>query len=280
MKKIFTLILSVLLLAGCNNAKRQYESIVKTLDLTKPIALENIKKAHLMITEANEFTPEQAIDLQERFTSYIGVCAQKEAEQIEEKYNTILSSDDSEHIEAQIDSLNKSVEPLREYGIIIYSAEGYIESEIMPMYVAELFWKYLSEAERDLAKLAELEVEDPSLQDASITISYQELGDRLKMCDDMAYKFPKDELYPQIVACQKFYLALLLAGADNSATFDWKTKKLNPEVRQTVINYIAEHPDAESTKTLKEFMVIMKRNNYQSSSESDVFLLNKISTEE
>lgn len=96
----------------------------------------------------------------------------------------------------------------------------------------------------------------------------------------MAYKFPKDELYPQIVACQKFYLALLLAGADNSATFDWETKKLNPEVRQTVINYIAEHPDAESTKTLKEFMAIMKRNNYQSSSESDVFLLNKISTEE
>lgn len=86
--------------------------------------------------------------------------------------------------------------------------------------------KYLSEAERDLAKLAELEVEDPSLQDASITISYQELVGRtdVKMCDDMAYKFPKDELYPQIVACQKFYLALLLAGADNSATFDWETK--------------------------------------------------------
>lgn len=279
MKKIITLVFTVLLLVGCNNAKRQYESIVKTLDLTKPVSIENIKKAHLMITEANDFTPEQAIDLQERFTSYISICAQKEAEQIEDKYNTILSSDKSENIDAQIDSLNKSVEPLREYGIIIYSAEGYIESEIMPMYVAELFWDYLSEAERALAQLAELEVEEPSLQDASITISYQELGDRLKMCDDMAANFTKDELYPQIVACQKFYLALLLAGADNSATFDWETKKLHPEVRQTVINYIAEHPQAESTKTLKEFMAIMRRTNYQSSAESDAFL-RKISTEE
>ena len=274
MKKIFTLILSALLLAGCNNAKRQYESIVKTLDLSKPIELENIQKAHLMITEANEFTPEQAVDLQERFTSYIGACGQKEAKQIEEKYNTILSSDDSEHIDAQIDSLNESVEPLRKYGIIIYSAEGYIESEVMPMYIDELFWKYLSDAERDLAQLAELEVENPSLQDASITISYQELGDRLKMCDDMALKFSKDELYPQIAACQKFYLSLLLAGADNSTPFDWDTKKLNPEVRQTVINYIAEHPDAESTKTLKEFMLIIKRNNYKSSAELDTFLHN------
>lgn len=280
MKKIMILLLTIVLLVGCDNTKRQYESIVKTLELSDSLSLETIKKAHLMISEANNFTPEQAIDLQERFTCYVSAYAQKEAQQIEEKYTTILSSEDSENIDTQIDSLNTSVEPLREYGIIIYSAEGYIESEVMPMYVAQLFWNYLSEAERELAKLAELEVEHPSLQDASITISYQELSDRLKMCDDMAYKFPKDELYPQIVACQKFYLALLLAGADNSATFDWETKKLNPEVRQTVINYIAEHPDAESTKTLKEFMAIMKRSNYQSSAESDIFLLNKISTEE
>lgn len=93
-----------------------------------------------MITEANGLHAWASC----RFTGAIYklhwyVC-QKEAEQIEKKYNTILSGDDSEHIEAQIDSLNKSVEPLREYGIIIYSAEGYIESEIMPMYVAELFW--------------------------------------------------------------------------------------------------------------------------------------------
>jgi len=279
MKKIITLILTVLLLTSCNNTKRQYESIVKTLDVTKPVSLENITQAHLMISEANEFTPEQAVDLQERFTIYIAACAQKEAQQIEDKYNTILNSENSEAIDSQIDSLNKWVNPLREYGIIIYSAEGYIESEIMPMYVAELFWKYLSGAERELAKLAELEVEEPSLQDASITISYQDLADRLKICDDMVTNFPKDELYPQIEACQKFYLALLLTGADNSTTFDWETKTLHPEIRQTVINYIAEHPEAESTKTLKEFMAIMKRSNYQSSAESDAFL-QKISLEE
>lgn len=279
MKKIFTLTLLTLFLVGCNDSQRQYEAIVKTLDLNNSIELENIKKAHLMISEAHEFTPEQAVDLQERFTSYIGACAQQEAQKVEEKYNTILSGDDSEIIERQINALNKSVEPLREYGIIIYSAEGYIESEIMPMYIAELFWKYLSEAERNLAKLAELEVEYPSLQDASITISYQELSDRLQICDDMVQKFPKDDLHPQIVACQKFYLSLLLAGADNSVPFDWETKKLNTELRQTIINYIAEHPESESTKTLKEFIAIMKRNNYQSSTESDAFL-RKISTED
>lgn len=271
MKKIITLLLTIVLLAGCDNTKRQYESIVKTLELSDSLSLETIKKAHLMISEANNFTPEQAIDLQERFTCYVSAYAQKEAEIIEEKYTTILSNDDSENIDIQIDSLNKSVEPLREYGIIIYSAEGYIESEVMPMYVAQLFWNYLSEAERELAKLAELEVEHPSLQDASITISYQELADRLKICDDMATNFPKDELYQQIKACQNFYLALLVRGVDNSATFDWETKKLQPEVRQTIMNYIAEHPEAESTQTLKEFMTIVERHNYQSSKELEAF---------
>lgn len=271
MKKIITLLLAIVLLAGCDNTKRQYESIVKTLELSDSLSLETIKKAHLMISEANNFTPEQAIDLQERFTCYVSAYAQKEAEIIEEKYTTILSNDDSENIDIQIDSLNKSVEPLREYGIIIYSAEGYIESEVMPMYVAQLFWNYLSEAERELAKLAELEVEHPSLQDASITISYQELADRLKICDDMATNFPKDELYQQIKACQNFYLALLVRGVDNSATFDWETKKLQPEVRQTIMNYIAEHPEAESTQTLKEFMTIVERHNYQSSKELEAF---------
>lgn len=271
MKKIITLLLTIVLLAGCDNTKRQYESIVKTLELSDSLSLETIKKAHLMISEANNFTPEQAIDLQERFTCYVSAYAQKEAEIIEEKYTTILSNEDSENIDIQIDSLNKSVEPLREYGIIIYSAEGYIESEVMPMYVAQLFWNYLSEAERELAKLAELEVEHPSLQDASITISYQELADRLKICDDMATNFPKDELYQQIKACQNFYLALLVRGVDNSATFDWETKKLQPEVGQTIMNYIAEHPEAESTQTLKEFMTIVERHNYQSSKELEAF---------
>ena len=271
MKKIITLLLTIVLLAGCDNTKRQYESIVKTLELSDSLSLETIKKAHLMISEANNFTPEQAIDLQERFTCYVSAYAQKEAEIIEEKYTTILSNEDSENIDTQIDSLNKSVEPLREYGIIIYSAEGYIESEVMPMYVAQLFWNYLSEAERELAKLAELEVEHPSLQDASITISYQELADRLKICDDMATNFPKDELYQQIKACQNFYLALLVRGVDNSATFDWETKKLQPEVGQTIMNYIAEHPEAESTQTLKEFMTIAERHNYLSSKELEAF---------
>ena len=92
MKKIITLLLTIVLLAGCDNTKRQYESIVKTLELSDSLSLETIKKAHLMISEANNFTPEQAIDLQERITCYVSAYAQKEAEIIEEKWTTKYSN--------------------------------------------------------------------------------------------------------------------------------------------------------------------------------------------
>ena len=54
-------------------------------------------------------------------------------------------------------------------------------------------------------------------------------------------------------------------------------ERKNPPDRRVVftpeelVRLQSEHPEAESTKTLKEFMVIVERHNYQSSKELESF---------
>ena len=154
----------------------------------------------------------------------------------------------------------------------MYTSEGGINTDIMPMFIAEAFWKYMTPLERTIATLSELEIETPSLNDAAINISYEEVAQRLKMCDDMLAQYPDDPLTPQITACQKYYLAILLAGDDNSPVFDWQTNTLMPQVQQIIELYIAEYPDAVSTPTLQQFMALAAASNFKKSADIDTFI--------
>lgn len=276
MKKVIILTMTTLLLISCDSTNRQYKAIIEILNIEKPLSRENMEKARLMILETTDFTAAQAIDLQGKFTDYMQAYASKEALRIEDKFNTIYNGNDAELISKQVDSLNREIDTLRKYGIIIYSAEGFVESEVMPMYITETFWKYLTEAEKKLSQLAEFEVEDPSIQDAAITVPFQELCNRLKLSDQMATAFPEDELYPQILACQQYYLSLLMVGVDNSPAYNWETHLFEAENKQAILNYIAENPSASSTPILKEFMALLETSKYKSTPEIERFIAIKL----
>ena len=272
MKRTILFLLTLALVAACNRSETQYRAIADTLNTSEPLELSRITKAHDMIIDASNLTDEQTTHLQELFVKYIFACADVQTSLMEEAYGTALTANDPQLMEQQLDSLNRAMSNLRQYGIVMYTSEGGINTDIMPMFIAEAFWKYMTPLERTIATLSELEIETPSLNDAAINISYEEVAQRLKMCDDMLAQYPDDPLTPQITACQKYYLAILLAGDDNSPVFDWQTNTLMPQVQQIIELYIAEYPDAVSTPTLQQFMALAAASNFKKSADIDTFI--------
>lgn len=272
MKRTLLFLITLCVVAACNRGETQYQAIADTLNTSEPLELSRITKAHDMIIDASHLTAEQATHLQELFVKYIFACADIQTSLMEEAYGTALTTNDPQLMEQQLDSLNRAMSQLRQYGIMMYTSEGGITTDVMPIFIAEAFWKYMTPLERTIATLSELEVETPSLNDASINISYEEIAQRLKMCDDMLAQYPDEPLTPQIIACQKYYLAILLAGVDNSPVFDWNTRTLMPQIRQIVELYITEYPDAASTPTLQQFMALAAASNFKQSADIDTFI--------
>lgn len=272
MKRTLLFLITLCVVAACNRGDTQYQAIADTLNTSEPLELSRITKAHDMIIDASHLTAEQATHLQELFVKYIFACADIQTSLMEEAYGTALTTNDPQLMEQQLDSLNRAMSQLRQYGIMMYTSEGGITTDVMPIFIAEAFWKYMTPLERTIATLSELEVETPSLNDASINISYEEIAQRLKMCDDMLAQYPDEPLTPQIIACQKYYLAILLAGVDNSPVFDWNTRTLMPQIRQIVELYITEYPDAASTPTLQQFMALAAASNFKQSADIDTFI--------
>lgn len=272
MKRTLLFLITLCVVAACNRGETQYQAIADTLNTSEPLELSRITKAHDMIIDASHLTAEQATHLQELFVKYIFACADIQTSLMEEAYGTALTTNDPQLMEQQFDSLNRAMSQLRQYGIMMYTSEGGITTDVMPIFIAEAFWKYMTPLERTIATLSELEVETPSLNDASINISYEEIAQRLKMCDDMLAQYPDEPLTPQIIACQKYYLAILLAGVDNSPVFDWNTRTLMPQIRQIVELYITEYPDAASTPTLQQFMALAAASNFKQSADIDTFI--------
>lgn len=272
MKRTLLFLITLCVVAACNRGETQYQAIADTLNTSEPLELSRITKAHDMIIDASHLTAEQATHLQELFVKYIFACADIQTSLMEEAYGTALTTNDPQLMEQQLDSLNRAMSQLRQYGIMMYTSEGGITTDVMPIFIAEAFWKYMTPLERTIATLSELEVETPSLNDASINISYEEIAQRLKMCDDMLAQYPDEPLTPQIIACQKYYLAILLAGVDNSPVFDWNTRTLMPQIRQIVELYITEYPDAASTPTLQQFMALAAASNFKQSADIETFI--------
>ncbi len=272
MKRITFLLLLIVTMMACNNNQKQFQDIVDTLNTSAPLELENISKARKLIAQTKNLSDAQVATLQDLFINYLIACADAQAGIMEEAYGSALNTADAEQAEIATDSLNTEMEKLRNYGILMYSSETSITTEIMPMFFAETFWHYLTPSEQKIAELSELEIEVPSQTDASISISYDEIAQRLKMCDDMIAQFPDDALLPQIVACQKYYLMLLLVGTENSPVFDWQTNRLTPQIEQIVEIYIDEYPEAKSTPILQEFLEIVRKNKQQKTAEIDDFV--------
>ncbi|MDR1653450.1 MAG: hypothetical protein LBS01_07385 [Prevotellaceae bacterium] len=261
-----------LLLAGCNGLDRKVQTILQLLDTNKKIEVSHIDGAREMIVGEASFSTAQVAELRDAFSAYLAAFAESETGRLAAEMDMIFNQTDDILIQRRTDSLFSACEKLKIYGITVSMVEGNVQVSISPMYIANTFWNYLSEGERQWAFRMETEMNDPVLEDASIVIAYEELANRLFICDELLKNYAEDSLLtPQVELFRNHYLVLLMFGCDNTPAFDWRTKQLQHEVREALISYINRHPDALSSPTIREYIELLQKNRFKKTAEIQEF---------
>lgn len=270
-KYLLFVITIVAVMTGCQ--KESTNDKVMEIINHKAYTAASIDSISALITASDDLTREQVNALRMEVGNYI----REYAERLCDSLNTQLNNPDLTPQETQelLTAINNMAEPSDETGVGIFKVEGYVTYDISPIFIAEIFRNYLSKEEYEFAEIEQKEMEEPSNIDAEVTISYQEVADRLWRCERLMMSDSiTDDLKVSLKPYINTYLIIMMYGADNTPAFDWDTHLMSQDVKDALLNYVNEHPEVESTAVLKEYINILEKSNYYESQATRAFYFN------
>jgi hypothetical protein len=200
---------------------------------------------------------------------------------IQDNYNThIYQLDNYDEIETIIYSdknlHSKAAKEFEKYvhenGFVIQTPEGMVFIEKDPDFLTQTFNDYLSKNMKMFLKQYSAEIDEPFGQDGGITISFESFRQRVLFWEQFEIKNP-DFVLPDYAKNQyDFYLYHLLSGMDNTPSFDWETKKLSKDYKETYNSIINEFPSSTTSMILKEYLDMLGRNDFENSKEAQDFI--------
>lgn len=264
MKKTFTIILSVILLASCaNNDFEETQKLINTCSTYNTTSISQIETK----IYASKYTKEEAMEVFNLYNEFLN----KVGKHITDSINNLLFSSDVDYLKIYENTERKSIE-LQNYGIFLYNMEGGVDYDILPLHVTTLFLNYLSPCEKELASIQQNEILDPILIDAGIIVPCSEIARRLHETEIILQDNPDSICAPEIREYQQRYLILLMFGSDNTPAFNWNTHEMNADFKNEINNYINEYPDSPCSQIFSEYIAILKGNNFKENKESRKFI--------
>lgn len=271
-KHLLYIIIATACLFGCQ-PDNQYERVKYLLNKDEEVSANNLNEASAIILNDNDLSEEEADTLMEMFESYLEALAINATKELNNTFDTVSD------FQVFIDSLTSQAASYKKYGIELFMSEGIVDYDISPIFTTQTFAYYLSDFEKEMAGLYQTEIENPSLNDAALIVSYQEICNRLLKCDIIKSNCDNEMKMEEIDNYRNMYLSILVSGVDNSPAYDWETGILQNEIKDAINNYIAEFPTMESSAFLKKFIDIMEQSGYKETEESkkliDNYLYNK-----
>lgn len=264
MKKTFTIILSILLLASCIN--NDYKETQKLISEANNFDIKTLSKITSKISDS-EYSKDEALEIRNLYVQYLNDIGS----QISDSINTLIFSTDIDNYKIEEITERKRLE-LQKYGIVLYNIEGELSYYILPYYVTSLFIDYLSPCEIELSIVQQKEIEDPVIIDAGIVVPCSEIANRLHNTEMILQECTDSTCFQELHEFQQMYLMLLIFGIDNTPAFDWNTHEMDMDFKNEIINYINEYPELPSSKIFSEYIEILKKTNFKESKESRKFI--------
>lgn len=270
-KTFFVLTIVCLFLASCRKETTN-DKVMKIVN-SEQYTVENIQQISKIINGSNDLSMDEVSNLYIEVGNFIRMFAEHTADSL----NNCLSNPDLE--ENELNAINSEIDKMtkmsNETGVEFFKSEGYVVYGIMPIFVANIFHPYLSDEEYRFSEIEQMEYEEPATLDAAVTVSYQDIADRLWNCDILiASQNSSEELKTNLQTYRNTYIITLMYGADNTPAFDWQTHKMQQEIKDALLNYVKDHPNAESTTTLKEYIAVLERSNYYETQATRAFYFN------
>ncbi|MNZ85544.1 hypothetical protein D3C78_1043390 [compost metagenome] len=187
---------------------------------------------------------------------------------IQEQITALYKIDDS--IKDLIDktsdeSLKSLLTETQDSGYLLATAEGMFAPVIDYSKVSPYLEKANDET-KAYFELREAESKKPSLRDAALVISWEELLNRGLAAERFTTKYPNAVRIKEVISLRDNYIMTIFYGANNTPLFSYDTKLMDSEARKTyesALSTNAEHTESSLMKDLEAFMSTAAKENYK-----------------
>jgi hypothetical protein len=158
-------------------------------------------------------------------------------------------------------------------GYKLTMAEGYI----FPLVDYGSWMRHAARLSPELADyigLLALESDQPSVVDAGLTVSWDELGGRALQAETYLRTYPDAEAYAEVQKLFERYMAVYLQGVDNTPIYSYEGYRLSEEVEASYRKLASEHPGTAAAGAVNGYLELLESRDWRilegDSAESDV----------
>lgn len=188
--------------------------------------------------------------------------------------NAALKGTDKDIIERiNNESLKSIVKEIFNGGYKLVSVEGHVYPMIDYSFLKQ-YRLFISEELADYIDIMATNSDNLFSNDAALTISLDELGDRILDIEKFNDKYSEFIRRDKLKNIYSNYMRAYLEGLDNSLAYDFRTSIYRDEVIRSFKNLIENNEDSKTADIVKEYLDIIKNNNNKISNKAREFLAN------
>lgn len=120
--------------------------------------------------------------------------------------------------------------------------------------------KYLPDEIKEYIDIKSMESSDPSMRDAELGISWDELGERLLKTENYLKKYKAGVKSEEVTRLYGEYLIMYLQGGDNSPIYDYQTGLIHNEVMTSYKKLVNNNADTISGDIVNKYIKAIGQN--------------------
>ena len=286
MKKIgfiIFLVLSFLLLTNCNKDEKketvtvEYENKnpkIKFSDDTYKLFEEFAENKKEIMEKLKTLNKDEANKLYEQYVEDNENILYKIVEVTEKFLDSIYyGSAEEQFTEKDWNDTNKI---LNKYDLELWDiGEGMVTIRELPHLYYDLFKDYVTDDYKEYLKIWAKDHEELYQADAGLSISFEELGDRIARWENFLNKYPNSILKPKVTALLNSYREDYILGMENTPTIDGGYDNvpitIYEEAKKEYDRFMKKYPNSPTVELIKYFIENYKNKNIYELIKSKIF---------
>lgn len=118
---------------------------------------------------------------------------------------------------------------------------------------------YLSEEMKEYIEIKSVNSNMPAILDGEITISFDELAERLIETEEYIQNYPKSIKFEEVLRMYGEYLRLYMEGSDNTPLYEYETKEIKEEVLNSYKS-MEKNTGLITSKIISKYIDIIEEN--------------------
>lgn len=263
MKKIAIIIfltLSFLLLTNCNKEEKKEEvknEKIKFSDDTYKLFEEFTENKKDTIKKLKTLNKEEADKLYEQYSEDNENILYKIGQKSEKFLDSIYyGSVEEQFTEKDWNDTNKF---LNKYDLELWDiGEGMVIIREIPHFYYDIFKGYVTDDYSEYLKIVARENEDLYQADAGLSISFEEIGERIVTWENFLNKFPNSTLKPKVTTLLNSYREDYILGMENTPTrdggYNGQPYIIYEENMKEFNRFIKKYPNSPTVELIKYFL--------------------------